>query len=153
MAKSGKLVIVFVRHAHRDTSERSSDNGLSEKGHKQVTELVKTYENGDLPEGATFWTSPKLRCKETLGPIAKAAGQQTRIEAMLDEQHGDETHEKFRKRIRDLIAKAEKAPSPVYLCSHGDFIPEAISVMAGVHKDLSKGEAVILEKTDDWRII
>jgi broad specificity phosphatase PhoE len=146
--------IIFVRHAHRDTSERSMDNGLSEKGHRQAQELVAKYKAGDLPAGKTFWTSPKRRCIETLSPISTAAGCKARVELLLDEQQEKETHGQFRQRIKSLISKIDEAELPLFLCSHGDLIPEAITALAGVFVDLRKGETAILEKRgNDWRVV
>jgi broad specificity phosphatase PhoE len=62
--------IVFIRHAHRDTEIHSRDNGLSEKGKKQVRQVVRFSRSREL-ENALFLTSPKIRCVETITPVAE----------------------------------------------------------------------------------
>lgn len=147
------MTIVFIRHAHRDTSERDIDNGISTKGRDQVKKLIKRYESGKLPPGEVFWTSPKKRCLETLTPVASRAAKVAVVEALLDEQSENEDRQDFSKRITELIEKVSKENQTVYLCSHGDFIPLAIEMLSGNSVDVSKGEAVVLESNDRrWSI-
>lgn len=151
MARAKK--IVFVRHAHRHKLQTEEDNGLSEKGANQVARLVQLYKEGELPSGHVFWTSPKKRCKETLKPLALQAEASLTIEDLLDEQRSDETSKDFQKRIEKLMKKVSTLDETIYLCSHGDLIPEAINFLSGTSVDLSKGEAVIMTEDDGhWRL-
>jgi len=136
--------IVFVRHAHRDKPFPDQDNGLSEKGLGQVKQLVNDYKRKDLPEGKHFWTSPKKRCVETLEPISHEAKISLKIEKLLDEQQSSEAPKDFSKRIENLMKKAVAVGETIYLCSHGDVIPEAIDFLTGRHVDVAKGEAIQL---------
>jgi broad specificity phosphatase PhoE len=159
-----KSTIVFIRHAHRDTSDKNRDNGLTDKGRRQVDELVGLFRSGKLPPAKTFWTSPKLRCQETLEPLAKASKTAAVIENLLDERHDDEAAIDFAKRLDRLVEKAHKSLTQMgedgvlYLCSHGDVIPYAMNLFTSHEVDLSKGEAIIITTEDvlrpelRWRI-
>ncbi len=136
--------LVIVRHAHRDTSERRADNGLSEKGRGQARELAEEYRSGDLPGSKIFWTSPKKRCQETLSPIAEVAGLKIRVIPELDEQRENENTREFLERIEKLLKSASAQNETIYLCSHGDFIPHAIEILTGKSVDVSKGQALVL---------
>jgi broad specificity phosphatase PhoE len=146
--------IVFVRHGHRDKPMPDADNGLSEKGRNQVEDLVKEFKKGTLPKSRFFWTSPKKRCAETLKPLSDEAKAPLVIDELLDEQKSGESQTAFQRRIEKLIEKAEKLDAAVYLCSHGDLIPEAIELLAGKNVDVSKGQAIVLEKVNGkWKLL
>jgi broad specificity phosphatase PhoE len=145
--------LVFVRHAHRDKPVPDQDNGLSSKGQEQVKDLINAFKKGKLPNASHFWTSPKKRCAETLGPLAETAKANLLIEDLLDEQKRSEDSKQFQKRIEKLLEKAKALHDVVYLCSHGDLIPEAIDLLTGTHVDLYKGEAVIVENDNgEWSL-
>ncbi len=148
MKKKFTSKIVFVRHGHRDKPVPDADNGLSSKGQSQVDDLVKALKSGALPQSEYFWTSPKKRCVETLGPLSKAAQCPLQIEPLLDEQHAGENMLRFQERLERLLEKAEKLNSVIYCCSHGDVIPEAIELLTGRSVDISKGQAIIVENQD-----
>ncbi len=91
-------VIILIRHAHRDNSIRELDNGLSDKGYKQVEVLkkwlpyqIKQFE----PSSCVALTSPKKRCVETVTPVARRSLAELEIWDELDEQIDSETQEKF----------------------------------------------------------
>jgi broad specificity phosphatase PhoE len=67
-------LIVFLRHAHRDKPIPDKDNGLSDKGRKQVEDLLKDFKKGKIPKARIFWSSPKIRCQETLEPLSEVNG-------------------------------------------------------------------------------
>ena len=146
--------IVFVRHGHRDKPVPDADNGLSEKGRGQVEDLLKAFKKGQLPLSQNFWTSPKKRCVQTLQPLSDMANSPLIIENLLDEQKSGETQKAFQNRIEELLEKAEKLGETVYLCSHGDLIPEAIELMSGRSVDVSKGQALILkQEKGQWKLL
>lgn len=146
-SKGFEKQIVMVRHAHRDTSERESDNGLSQKGLEQVGTLVKAYRSGDLPKGRYFFSSPKKRCQETLKPLSELARAPFEIANSLDEKQGSETENQFLHRIDDYLTEIKKLcdkDSVIYICSHGDLIPVAIDLLTGRYVEVEKGKAVRL---------
>lgn len=144
-----KPIVVVLRHAHRDTSDRDSDNGISDKGRKQVMEgrdLFKEKIADPLGEAAlgsaVFLTSPKKRCRETMKPYAELADFKGEVSELLDEQGPAEVSAKFQKRIVDTVSFVEtagKTASLIVLCSHGDWIPEFIEKLSGQRVDLQKG--------------
>jgi len=154
MKEKNRPHLVFIRHAHRDKPIPDADNGLSQKGREQVEDLVKDYKKEHLPPSQVFWSSPKKRCIETLKPITEQAKARLHIEKLLDEQQGAEGSQKFQERIEALIEKAQTEETTVYLCSHGDLIPEALDMLTGKFIDISKGEAIQVQfKNGEWKLL
>ncbi|MDZ4677502.1 MAG: phosphoglycerate mutase family protein [Oligoflexia bacterium] len=145
--------IVVLRHAHRDTTLRSTDNGLSPKGREQVQKLIQTYKKGELPKGVQFWSSPKIRCQETIEPLCQSHDIKLKIEPLLNEQTDTESSKEFNKRIDVLAQKVKSVDDTLYVCSHGDVIPELIQNLTGYSVDLRKAQAaVLLKKGDRWML-
>ena len=142
------MQLVFVRHAHRDVSDRTRDNGLSENGREPVEDLIDDLESGVLPESKLFWSSPKLRCQETLKPMCDWSEGEFKIEPLLDEHQPHESQKQFHDRIESLLERAKSTNQTIYLCSHGDLIPIAVESLVGIQVDLGKGEAIILQNDD-----
>ena len=115
-------IIVLIRHAHRDTSHREDDNGLSEKGEKQALQIREHYLTYLGNQKAAMHTSPKRRCRQTLEPLAKALGLKAEVQPILDEGADPE-----------LVARwIEKQNSEILiLCSHGDILPDLSRVLLG----------------------
>jgi broad specificity phosphatase PhoE len=147
-----KYSIIFVRHGHRDKPVPDADNGLSPKGRKQVEELVTKYEEGKLPKAKLFWTSPKIRCQETVRSLSEVALSHLVVEKLLDEQGPNESRGEFSQRIAKLLKKVSEVKQNIYLCSHGDVIPEAIDALTGHQVDLSKGQVAIITNDDGWTL-
>lgn len=116
--------LVLIRHAHRDTENHSLDNGLSEKGFKQVKQVVKFAQTREL-DGAVFLTSPKKRCIETITPVAESFGSKLKIEKALGEGCSFAELDAFVDRW-----KYEGADLTV-VSSHGDVIPMIVQKLTG----------------------
>ena len=141
--------IILIRHAHRDNTNRELDNGLSEKGLKQV-EVLKKWMPPIVKEwecqGAVALTSPKKRCVETLTPVARRVLAPIEVWDDLDEQSNNESHEKFWERIQHSIHQIHKRPEELVLvCSHGDYLPLFIFHLLGLNLELNKGGACALD--------
>lgn len=141
--------LILVRHAHRDKSRgRQRDNGLSSKGKKQREVFEQAWERRLSKKSPAFLSSPKRRCTETIAPLAAKLDCRVRVSALLDEQHGElkESYGRFRGRVKRFLSwwKA-KGPDLMIACSHGDWIPELVSLVKGKPKDLSKGDWIVLE--------
>ncbi len=142
-------LLILVRHAHRDKSEgRALDNGLSEKGRKQAEVFQQHWEKKLAKRKATFLSSPKRRCTETIAPLAAAMNCQLRTSPLLDEQRDNlqETSGRFRGRVKRFLTWWQtKGPDCTVACSHGDWIPEFLQLARGKAKELSKGDWIVVE--------
>lgn len=134
------MLWVFIRHAHRDTSQRELDNGLSKKGMKQARALGRQFKKrfGKSPGKIRLVSSPKRRCIETIEPISKLTRQKIEISDLILEEQPGETQATLKKRVTRFLREFEGS-TPVVLCSHGDWMPLALEELCGAHADLKKG--------------
>lgn len=142
--------LILVRHAHRDNSRRELDNGLDDKGRDQAKALKKFFSerfSKDAFEGGLWLvSSPKVRCLETLEPIAKSVERKVDAHPALDEQGGRETAAAFEARVAAFL-KEWRASHAAYtiLCSHGDWLPAALRLLMGVGASFKKGSWLEIE--------
>jgi phosphohistidine phosphatase SixA len=128
--------VVLIRHAHRDTTRREEDNGLSEKGEKQalaVREDLLAHVEGI--ESARLCVSPKRRCRQTLEPLAKALGAKLEIEPVLDEGADPEL-------VGRWISK--QASDILIVCSHGDILPGLSRILLGGRMELEFKKSTVV---------
>ncbi|MBC7690499.1 MAG: histidine phosphatase family protein [Methylotenera sp.] len=142
-------LLILVRHAHRDTSERELDNGLSERGRKQAREVLKAFEThweSDFKNGKiALISSPKKRCIETLDPLSKHLETAVQISPLLDEQHSSENSASMLKRIEQFISWWKNDAPPLTLaCSHGDWLPVCTEELVGSPVGFEKGAWVVI---------
>lgn len=131
--------IFLVRHAHRDTSDPTADNGLSDKGRDQAKAVDRAYKKifGKTP--ALLLSSPKRRCLETLAPLAKRLG------APIQRENGLLEGSYLEARVEEFLSWwKRKAPDLVVACSHGDWIPAFLHAALGVSLPVNKGSWVEL---------
>ena len=136
--------LVMIRHAHRDNSQRELDNGLDEKGLEQAKYLRRFFQARfkpeDLKKGLWLVSSPKLRCKETLIPLAKETDRPIDAHPGLDEQSGRESSAAFHERVKGFLAEWKQSKvATTILCSHGDWLPVAALLLLGLPLDMKKG--------------
>ena len=141
--------LILIRHAHRDTTDRGLDNGLSEKGILQADSLLKFYKWRFGKGSAVIVSSPKKRCVETIDPIARALDVTVQTQAHLMEQEKIETQRDFHKRVESFLDwwKLE-GPETTLVSSHGDWIPLAISQMVQAHIEVKKGAWIEVERVN-----
>ena len=127
-------VIYLVRHAK--AGERRVWEGddearpLSKLGWKQSEAIAKRLAS----KGATsLYSSPYVRCMQTLEPLAKRLGVDVEREPRLHEGEPFEP-------VLDLLAEVD---SGAVLCSHGDIIPAVIEALARRGMEVETGP--------DWR--
>lgn len=132
---------VLVRHAHRDKpGGGAEDNGLSEKGKRQARRIRKFYDKRFSEGKVLLWSSPKVRCQETLAPLAEDLKSEIEIIRELDEQSSKETDAEFRARIDRFFEKCRSVKAQrIVFCTHGDWIPAAMQKLFQQPIDLSKG--------------
>ncbi len=133
--------LVIVRHAHRDKPMGSAfDNGISKKGRKQAKAIVKLYRERFDDEMALIYSSPKLRCIETVEPLASKIASKIVPLDLLIESGPEEGPEDLVRRVRQFCTQWKKESSPIVIaCSHGDWIPVFFQELVGTPIDLKKG--------------
>ena len=128
--------VFLVRHAKagdRDAwTEPDEVRPLSPKGRLQAEALVTAFADIELKR---ILTSPYLRCRQTVQPLAVRRGMKVEIAPELSE--GAKTE--------DAVARVDDAAGsgPSVLCSHGDVIPAVIEWL------LSQGMAI--EGEPGWK--
>jgi broad specificity phosphatase PhoE len=155
-----KLPLILIRHAHRDTADRSFDNGLSKKGKKQAQFLLSKYQssfgkNRHVGAPAILLSSPKLRCVETLEPLSKKYRTKlTTTTDLLEHQAGESKRvfdariDAVKKQVVGLMKRSVDEPflhRPFVICSHGDWLEEAVKIWSGASVPCSKGSWVEFE--------
>ena len=135
----GGKTLVLLRHAHRDVEERSRDNGLSEKGEEQVRRMVEFARKRLEDSAPVFLSSPKKRCVETLSPLARALGGRVVIDPRLSERSPVEGAAEYLARLEEFLDFWKyECPETTIVCSHGDWIPDAIHRLTGAESALKK---------------
>lgn len=143
--------LVVIRHAHRDTSKgRDLNNGLSEKGRRQVRKVFDFFFNR-FPEmeKPLLLSSNKKRCWETLEPLARKLERKLTSHPLLLERSEKESAAQFKARIKKFITECEKSTAPLtVICTHGDWIPVFFKTLLGTTIELKKGGWAEVEWTD-----
>ena len=142
--------LILVRHGHRDTSARLLDNGLSEKGRDQAKAIKKfflaRFAPGDLQGGLWFVSSPKLRCVETLIPVAKALDRTVDQHPLLDEQNMKESSSAMQERVQSFLHEWTHSRIALTVASsHGDWLPMATYHLLGTYIEPRKGSWMEIE--------
>ena len=141
--------LIIIRHAHRDTGEgRGHDNGLSEKGKEQAQQIKELFKLLHGDEQVSLCSSPYLRCKETLEPLAESIGVELTIDPMLAEMQSGEGNGKFNTRVKTYADQWLSAGEDLrVVCSHGDVLPALLYYLSGVQLWLKKGAWVTLKES------
>jgi len=154
----GVKTLILIRHAHRNMDDPSRDNGLSDKGQEQVKKLVKFARNRLEGTKPVFLCSPKKRCQETLGPVAKDLGFKFEIDERLTEHGISENSALYQARIDEFLDFWKyECPEVTVICSHGDWIPVAIQKLTGAKVGIKKSgwceiESVGVENFLAWLV-
>ena len=123
------MKITLLRHGKRDLTT-SSDGSLNETGQKLALELPSRLEpQGKFPRPTHLICSPKRRARETLSPLSEHLAINLKTEPLLDERQNTEASVEFRDRVKNFFVNLPKQYTPqdvVYLCSHADWLEEAI---------------------------
>jgi 8-oxo-dGTP diphosphatase len=127
-------VIYLVRHAkageRRVWEGDDRERPLSKIGWKQSEAISKRL----AEKGATrLYSSPFVRCVQTLEPLAERLDMEVQIEPRLAEAEPFEP-------VLEMLAELT---SGAVLCSHGDIIPETIQAL------VRRGMEV--QSPPDWR--
>ncbi|NJL24381.1 MAG: histidine phosphatase family protein [Calothrix sp. SM1_5_4] len=136
--------LILIRHAHRDTTRRELDNGLDEKGREQARFLKRFFSErfsvGEVNSGLWLVSSPKLRCVETLLPLARSLERPVDIHPELSEQAVKESRQSLERRVHAFLHEWTNSSIPLtLLCSHGDWLPVAVYHLLGLRQEFKKG--------------
>jgi 8-oxo-dGTP diphosphatase len=134
------MTVYLVRHAH--AGDRASWLGpddevrpLTDHGRRQSADLVRLFV--DLPL-EMIWTSPYLRCVETVAPLSARVGIPFTVTDALAEGPADAAAGLLRSHWNQHMV----------MCSHGDIIPALLSQLAADGLDL--GAEPRCQKASVW---
>ena len=128
------MSLYLVRHAkagsRSDWKGDDRERPLTPAGQRQVEGLKLLLGHLRISE---IWSSPYVRCVQTVEPLADKLGLAINITEALAEGYV----------FDDAVALVDRVPDHSVLCSHGDVIPAVIDAL--MHRGLAlKGEP-------DWR--
>ncbi len=125
------VTLYLIRHAQaghkRDWSGPDHKRPLSIKGVAQAERIAEQFADADITR---VISSPSLRCRQTVEPLANHIG----APVVSDDSLAEETPVQ---RVLDLVRKLVAAEETAALCSHGDVIPELIRAL---HDDGLNGD-------------
>lgn len=122
------MQIVLFRHAEK-SSVGAQNPGLSARGHAQANLISNLASQGELPSPTRFLSSPLLRAQQTLLPASQKFEKTIEIVADLNERQNLESVDQFRHRISRFLRWVETQTGLLYVCSHLDWIDEAMSLI------------------------
>ena len=145
------MTLYLVRHAHAGTragwtGADDFERPLSDKGESQSRHFAGQVRDRPIRK---LWSSPAVRCVQTLEPLAAMLGLEVRPDATLAEGADPDLAIAF------LLAHARHDAA---FCSHGDLIPKVIRRLTAAGMRTSdpnistKGSWWELE-VDDGRIV
>lgn len=144
------MILHLVRHAkatpRRDWHGADVDRPLDDKGFRQTPKICDWLAKqcrGDAKPPLLF-SSPSLRCRQTLEPLADTLGVKLRDELLLGDLDSGEPlpsddpdeviewlgQQGLRFVERELAAHPERT---VIACSHGDVLPETLGLLLARH--------------------
>ena len=114
------MAIFLIRHAKAGSrsawTDSDSTRPLDDSGLRQATAIAEHW--GHAAPVAVF-SSPRLRCVQTVTPLAERFGLEVQVEPDMEEDTP------FERALRVV----EDAPDGTVFCSHGDVIPEVVDAL------------------------
>ena len=144
-------MIFLVRHAKAgDRLHNAHDDRkrpLSKPGWVQAEALAEVLANAGA--SGPLLSSPFVRCRQTLEPLAQQLCIDVQREACLAEAQP----------FQPMLSLMETTPDGSVLCSHGDMIPDMIAGLQRRGCDImntpqwKKGSVWVLERDDDGNFL
>ena len=132
-------LLIIVRHAHREILDRIADNGLSARGQIQANKIAEYFRVNFAAKKFKLYSSPRLRCKETLAPLSLELSEPVEISPLLDEGASGGRPEVERRVHEFKVWWERNAPDLIVICSHGDWIPYCLQALMGEYLEIRKG--------------
>ncbi len=138
------MPIYFVRHAKAGSRSAwigdDRDRPLVDNGWEQARELATRL---SVLNPSVLWSSPYLRCQQTLQPLGELCGLDVVVDSRLEEESP----------LEKSLAILDDAPDNAVLCSHGDVIPDAVNGLirrgmdvGEIPRALKKGSVFVLHR-------
>ncbi|MGN6693175.1 MAG: SixA phosphatase family protein [Aquihabitans sp.] len=105
---------------------------LSSRGEGQAKAISTALADAGIEE---LWTSPSLRCRQTLIPLAEATGLEIQVVEVFNEGNDGPP-------ALDALLAAAAEGRVVAACSHGDVIPAVVATATRRGADLEGPRAI-----------
>lgn len=141
LGKFSLMVILLFRHGHKAFSI-DNDPALSPKGFEQALRLPQMIEDKKVPRPTHCWVSEKKRTLQTLEKAIEKHHITTYKKSELNYREAEENTAQFRNRIQKFLLELSKRAKETeihYVCTHYDWIEEAMSLIE-CDKDLNSYE-------------
>jgi len=130
------MQIHLIRHAHAGSrsawDKADHKRPLSPRGEGQAKAIAAALAAAGITE---LWTSPSLRCRQTLIPLAEATGIEVRVVEVFNEGNDGPP-------ALDVLLAAAAEGRVVAVCSHGDVIPAVVATATRRGADLEGPRAI-----------
>ena len=149
------VTVYLVRHAsagvRNDADPHDDDRPLDDDGLRQAAQLAEWLRHEPVRR---IVTSPYLRCRQTVEPLAAALGLTVEVDDRLGEGTPVEDSWGLLAGLAGTPGANGTAGDAVVLCSHGDVIPDLVrraqgrGMLVPGKSGCAKGSAWILQHWD-----
>ena len=130
------MEIHLIRHAHAGSrsawDKADHKRPLSPRGEGQAQAIAAALADEPIDE---LWTSPSLRCRQTLVPLADKLGLEVQVVDVFDEGNDGPP-------ALDALLAAAAEGRTIAVCSHGDVIPAVVATATRRGADLEGPRAI-----------
>jgi 8-oxo-dGTP diphosphatase len=115
------LSLFVVRHAkagsrHDWAGDDDAERPLTKSGRRQADALAERLAGAGI---GGLWSSPYVRCMQTLAPLAARLG----MDVVADDRLAEGAP------FEPVLSMLAQVPDGAVLCGHGDLIPELIAAL------------------------
>ncbi len=128
--------IYLFRHAERD-SFGATDPSLSSRGQLQAEKILSMIRSNEMDRPDRLWVSPRKRSQQTFSFLSQHLTLEASIIPALDERQNSESAYGFNQRVRRVISDVASIHGTTFVCSHLDWIEEALPIIPCTEELLS----------------